>query len=286
MINASNILTYIKFLYQKKYEKVAPAQLLSQWRSVPEHQIQTELQKLYAHWEWSVSKGREKEEEFIKLSEILLQKEVVKQEAVILEAAAPKETAKRKGGWLKWFSPLLLLALAYGIYTNYEREDNVTNAQEKTNGTLLQEPAQEPTAIDVPIIEQSDIVDENEAPVAEAETMNDKLNKANIRSFIFAEDARDLEALYALLSPNIYKYYDLDYPTQNQLRNRYEHIWEITKDNTNYIDEIKKVDAGTYEVKGNYEYFGLKTAEIKRLATHLRYEMDNDNKIISVDVVK
>lgn len=285
MINASNILTYIKFLYQKKYEQVAPAQLLSQWRSVPEHQIQTELQKLYAHWEWSVSQGRKKEEEFIKLSAILAEAETVQQPQNI-ETKLSEEKPKRKGNWLRWFSPLLLLALAYGIYTNYEGDKNDIDTQEKTSGTLLQEPAQEPPLIEEPIIAMNDTIDQTEGVPNSTETTDDKLNKANIKNYIFAEDDRNLETLFGLLSPNIYKYYDLDYPTQNQLRNRYEHIWEITKDNTNYISEVKKVGERTYEVFGTYEYFGLKTEKTKMQDTHVRYEMDADNKIISVDVVK
>ena len=131
MINGSNILTYIKFLYQKKYEKVAPAQLLSQWRSVPEHQIQSELQKLYAHWQWSVQQGRKEEEAFIQLTQLVAEQQEVKKTEVVQQPIIT-EQPKRKRNWLAWFSPLLLLAIAYGIYTNYESNKEVETTQEKT----------------------------------------------------------------------------------------------------------------------------------------------------------
>lgn len=283
MINSDNILAYVKYLYQKKYDQVAPAQLLSQWRNVAPHEIRNELHKLYEHWGWSNSESRKTEDDFLQIAELLKPTTVTEPETIIIEKEVAVKSKRSRSIWA-WIVPILLLGLSYSLYMNYQNDKKETLPEpvEKTSGTLLEEAVIEDTAQELviapdPIDTLPDPADPNEI------TFDDKQSMANIKSFIFAEDDRNTSKMFSLLSPNIYKYYDLNYPTESQLTNRYEHIWSITESNTNYITEVKKVDERKYQVLGTYEYLGLNTQEQKSLSTNLIFETDENNKIISID---
>ena len=85
MINSDNVLAYIKYLYQKKYDQVAPAQLLSQWRNVAPHEIRNELHKLYEHWGWSNTESRKTEDDFLQIAELLKPAQQAPPEPIIIE---------------------------------------------------------------------------------------------------------------------------------------------------------------------------------------------------------
>lgn len=282
MINSDNVLAYVKYLYQKKYDQVAPAQLLSQWRNVAPHEIRNELHKLYEHWGWSNTESRKTENEFLEIAELIKSAPAV--EPIVIEKEVLVPAKKSKSIW-PWVVPILVLGLSYSLYTNYQNDTNnsTDDPVERTTGTLLEDTvAEEPTIIDSIVNEEpQDTMSDPEDP--NQITFDDRQSMANVKSFIFAEDDRDTVKMFSLLSPNIYKYYDLNYPTESQLTTRYEHIWSITKNNTNYITEVKKVAKNKYQVLGSYEYFGLNTQEQKSLNTNLIFETDESNRIISID---
>ena len=286
MINAHNILAYIKFLYQKKYNQAAPAQLVSQWRTVEAHNIRPELQKLYAHWGWTEDDIQKNENDFVQLSGIINETVVAQPEPIIVEKYI--ERPKKKRSYLLWIIPIAIALAAYGFYSDYFVQNNheAETPQEQTAGSLLEEPIEEePEYIEdtTAIEEVLDEIDSTDISAEPEPNLNDQQNIANIKSFIFAEDNRNFDKITSLISPNIYKYYDLNYPTKAQLRNRYEHLWSITQNNTNYISAVNKVGDRSYEVKGSYEYVGVKTQERKQQKTHVLFEMDEDNKILSID---
>jgi hypothetical protein len=129
--------------------------------------------------------------------------------------------------------------------------------------------------------------DPDETIISDTElSFDDKQSMANIRSYILSEDNRDLNQINSYLSGNMYKYYDLSYPTSSQLQKRFEYVWGITSNNHNYISEVKKIGERRYQVSGTYEYFGLKSQEDKTVNTNLIFETDENNKIISIDNFK
>ena len=286
MINSDNILAYIKYLYQKKYNDVAPAQLLSQWRNVAPHEIRNELHKLYEHWGWSNSESRKTENEFLEIAQLLQTPPAAEKETIIVEKEVPVPAKKKRSIW-PWIMPLLAMGLGYSIYLNYQngKENTESTAEEQTTGTLLEEPVVQPTLTDTVATQEAiDTIPDPADP--NTITFDDRQSMANIKSFIFAEDDRNQEKMFALLSPNMFKYYDLSYPTPEQLKNRYEHIWSITENNTNYITEVKKIGKKKYEVLGTYEYFGLNTQENKSTPIDVVFETDESNRIISIDEKK
>ncbi len=289
MINSDNILAYIKYLYQKKYGQPSPAQLVSSWRKVEAYQIDAELQKLYQHWGWTHEESQQHETDFVTLAAILdenRQAETsVENTTTINEAPLPSiETKKKRSVWI-WVLPILMLGLAYLVYdyVSQQQDDSETQTQ-NTEGTLLREPIVDESEEEIDtteyLVEETDTLMVSDTTVL---SMDDRQNILNVKSFIFAEDDRNIDKMFELVSPNIYKYYDLNYPTKAQLRTRYEHLWSITKNNTNYISDIKKVNERRYEVFGSYEYVGLNTQERKQQRTHLLFEMDENNRILSID---
>ena len=50
MINKTNIVAYINFLYQKKYNRPAPEELLESWKGLNDNETAIHLTGLYNHW--------------------------------------------------------------------------------------------------------------------------------------------------------------------------------------------------------------------------------------------
>lgn len=109
---------------------------------------------------------------------------------------------------------------------------------------------------------------------------------ANIRSFIIAEENRDFNLIYSFFSPKISRYYDIDNPNYSKLKNRYEYLWNITRNSRNTILDIKKINEFTYDLETEFEYYNIKKKMVITVHSYVRFLFDNNGKIIETYEIK
>jgi hypothetical protein len=107
-------------------------------------------------------------------------------------------------------------------------------------------------------------------------------NKAIIQSMTEAEDSRDFDAIFSHFSPNIVRYWDINNPTYDDLKKRYEYSWRITSDSKNTILRIDKITDNTYDLISSFEYYSNKKQERITKESRVRFIFDNNGKISEV----
>ena len=104
-----------------------------------------------------------------------------------------------------------------------------------------------------------------------------------IRKYILAEDNREFSTIEEMLIIPMDKYFDLNSPGIEQIKNRYEHLWGITSHCKTIITNIQNVDDNVYLVDYDYEYFGNKTKTFNQQKNKkMFYRFNYDNKIESI----
>ena len=72
MINSTNVIPYINFLYSKKNNLAAPQELLDSWKNLSDDEVTTHLKVLYSHWNLDEFAARNYEQEFLKEKSLIL----------------------------------------------------------------------------------------------------------------------------------------------------------------------------------------------------------------------
>jgi len=107
-----------------------------------------------------------------------------------------------------------------------------------------------------------------------------------IRNFIKAEDAHDFSGIISMLSPEIYKYWDLKYPNHQDIRDRYYQTWSKTKDSKNHILSIEEFDINEYNLKTNYTYLNLNNNNYYETTSVIRFEFDDEGQILATYIIE
>lgn len=110
-----------------------------------------------------------------------------------------------------------------------------------------------------------------------------KQNPKNvIISFLIAEDKRDLNTIEKYFASNIERYYDMTYPSFDELKERYEYIWSFTKNSKNEVLNIKKIDDYNFNLTTKFSY--LNTRKNKKLSTEstIRFTFDGEGKVTKI----
>jgi V8-like Glu-specific endopeptidase len=99
-----------------------------------------------------------------------------------------------------------------------------------------------------------------------------------IRNYIRAEDNRDFGAIWSFYAPYPLQYWDLNNPTKEDIRNRYEHNWSVISSSSNEIQSIRKINAQTYDMNLLFSFTTQKGIS-KTVNSSIRFVFDNDGKI-------
>jgi V8-like Glu-specific endopeptidase len=99
-----------------------------------------------------------------------------------------------------------------------------------------------------------------------------------IRNYIKAEDDRDFGAIWNFYAPHPLQYWDLNNPTEEDIRKRYEHNWSVISSSSNAIKSIRKVNAQTYDINLLFSFTTQKGIS-KTVDSHIRFVFDDDGKI-------
>ncbi|MCF8274944.1 MAG: hypothetical protein K9I95_14050 [Flavobacteriaceae bacterium] len=101
-----------------------------------------------------------------------------------------------------------------------------------------------------------------------------------INDLLTAEEQRDFEKIYSYFSPNISRYWDLNNPSSNSIKKRYEYIWGFTMSSRNFVQKIEKISDNTYDLYTKYEYYNLNKKDLSSSNSIVRYIFDGKGKII------
>ena len=101
-----------------------------------------------------------------------------------------------------------------------------------------------------------------------------------IRNVLKAEEQRNFNDIYTNYSSTMQRYWDIDRPNYNNLKNRYEYIWGFTSNSKNEIEKIVKVNSNTFDLYTNFSYYNNNRAESFETNSVIRYVFDSSGKII------
>ena len=256
----------------------APQELLNSWRDLSENEVVIHLNGLYNHWNLDAITAKNYEQEFAtKAQHTPIMPPIGNYTTREFSSAQPQPTynypapspeAPRKNNTWIWVV-LLLAALAgtgFYYYSLQQKDTSVDPQIQQTDTTQIAKPeVAKPEPIE---------------PAAPKENEVDKENAREVRNLLMAEENRNFEDIYSHFSPNMERYWDINYPTYDELRDRYQHSWDIT-DRSNHSDvKVTKVGTNTYDVSSTYRYFSVKDQVEKTVKSKVRYVFDNSGKII------
>ncbi len=286
MINRNNIVEYIKFLYQKKYNQVAPQDLLDSWSDLNDNETAIHLNGLYSSWNLDSITCKKYEVEFLSQSAQTPRTPIIpkieqnnyagqqstQQEPQRSHAVPPPPTQKPKSSGGKGVLYTLLTVAILGAvgYYVWSLNNKSTDAPPDVVATnTANEKVETPTAA-VAVVE----------PKEPEQTEADKKNARVIHDLLNAEGTRNFEAIYSAFDPNMERYWDINFPTYDEIKARYERTWEITENNEHQNVRVNKVADNTYDVMSTYSYYSLKDEKQKRVDSKVRFVFSDNNKII------
>ncbi len=100
-----------------------------------------------------------------------------------------------------------------------------------------------------------------------------------ITSFLVAEEERNLDVISRYYSSYLRRYYNLQNPTHQDLKDRYKKAWSNSLSSINNIQYISKVSNSIYDLKTEF-IFVKNNGERKSVISKVRFVFDNDMKII------
>lgn len=289
MINRNNIVDFISFLYQKKFNRVAPQELLDSWSGLNDNETVIHLNGLYRHWNLDTITSRNFEQEFFS-RDISSASGPIMPVAPQMSQAPPQQTqyapppppqqqqfsapnqvnnSKSSGKGILYFLLVfaVLGALGFYIWTIYEKDTNAPPEVTATNNAAIK--VDTPETVATPIV-----------AAAPKETEDDKINARVIQDLMYAENNRNFEEIYSAFDPNMERYWDINYPVYDELKARYERTWSQVVDNDNSNIKVQKVADKTYDVSLSYSYFSLKDQKQKKVESKVRFVFNEEHKII------
>ena len=280
MINSTNIKGYINFLHLKKYNAPATEELQSRWAMLSDGEVQAQLQGLYQHWGIDAVLGRNYEQEFCLVQPAAQVIPVSQPLPVQQEPAQPvaynyTEPKPKSSKSVLYVAVILVLALvcAFLFYKMNKKDGAVAEQQPAATRTTNQ--ASVPQTATAPA-----------KPAVLEETEEDEVNMGVVRNLLQAEEAKDMGAILNCFSPDMQQYWDISYPSQEELTRRYNSVWDKSADGKHLNVRLKKTAEDTYDMSGDYEFFSIKDQVTKTVKAHVRYVFDKNNKIVKTYNVK
>ncbi|RYD98420.1 MAG: hypothetical protein EOP54_07650 [Sphingobacteriales bacterium] len=292
MINRNNIVEFISFLYQKKFNQPAPQDLLDSWSGLNDNETTIHLNGLYRHWNLDAISSKNYEQEFLGRTQGAAHTPIFPapeapvtgnthyQQPTYPQNPAPQQQytqpqppvppVQKKGG-SGWIIGILLAVIAAGAgYYIWNLNQKDTSAPPDVTATDNN-------------IKKPDTVQKVTAPVEAAkpaQTEEDKKNGRVIHDLLYAESGRSFDDIYKYFDPNLERYWGINYPTYDELRAEYEKTWTKTENNEHSNVRINKVADNTYDVMSTYSFFSLKDQKQKRVDSKIRFVFNKENKII------
>lgn len=297
MINSNNITQYIEFLFQQKNGVSAPQEVLASWSNLSNEEVSIHLQTLYQHWNLPIAEIQILEQKFEQLTapkpapiftpppaqplnnyvppvqpQYQPQPDPV---APTYPTQPPAPQKKGNTGLIVIIICLVAILLAGGYYfmntksADNAPQNNLNNVPTVSNNT--------PATTNAPVAPVT------VAPAATAtfDNENDKLNAMALYQLMEAENNQNFDAIYNQFSPNMERYWNVNYPTFDELYDLYQKSWNSKSNIKQENIRIEKVGENKYDVSLTYTAFD--DSKSKKISKNVktRYEFDANHKIIS-----
>ena len=102
-----------------------------------------------------------------------------------------------------------------------------------------------------------------------------------IKSFINAEDSRNIAEIMSFYGDNVVRYWEVKYPSKVDIRKRYLNTWKKVDYSSNEIESIHNESINEYIYKTKFIYRSRKTQETKSISSSV-YIKFKENKIVEI----
>jgi hypothetical protein len=308
MINKLNIRGYINYLYLQRNGSNAPQELLQKWSALSDQDIQLQLQNLYASWNLNSFDSNNYEQMYdaairATVPPIPTPPPPVAQPASYsphqvqpqqTQQARPYVPQKKSSNTIAILLGVLLIGglIGFGVWWMQSNrnaqlsEDVSTSPTEITNTPSIADPQSEQAITNLDNIrranEEKRIADSifqmNNAEENYSDA--DRQNIQNIHDLIAAEESQNFDAIYSYFSPSMEQYWDISYPTREELETKYYDTWQKSSDTKHFNTVIEKVGDKMYVLKGIFKYFSFKKQQTKTLPIRTFFQFDENGKIV------
>ncbi len=315
MINQQNIGAFINYLHQKRNGSNAPNDLLEKWGQLQNADIPIQLQNLYNSWGLDSNASKAHEQNFIQFTNPTIVKITPAQTTNFTPNEA--STTIHKPSKSKFLPRLLSMLLLGGIvggvfafkddllnklFNNNASESSSINSSTTEPSNTYPEAAPVSTEPAAEIAAPTPAIENNPTPTATKTASNspnlpnantqtasesdltvtqiDKENIQNISNLLDAEQSRNFESIASYFAPDMKQYWDISYPTKEELETRYNAVWQKVADGRNTDMKVSKIGNRKYRITGNYNYFSIAKQENKSVKINIIFEFDENGKII------
>ncbi len=116
----------------------------------------------------------------------------------------------------------------------------------------------------------------------EQTTIPAKINfKETIRAFIRAEDSKKIDEIMPFYDNNVIRYWDMKYPSKNDIRKRYLATWNKVVFSSNEIESIIEQSANEFLLKTKFTFKSKKTQNTEIIISSVHIKLRN-NKIVEI----
>jgi hypothetical protein len=317
MITPQNIRGYINYLYLQRNGSNAPQELLNKWASLPANDIGVQLQNLYASWNMNLDTSSGFEKQYAEAVLAALPKPAAAFTPLASTNIQPHQTQQerpyvpaKKNNTNAWILGIALLAiigcaLAWIVNSTQKQEtpavaaiENVTPSQAITT-TVEPSETTVNNAADSAAIAAAKIANPSSAtitaePVEEITTATTSENSntpadentTKIQQLLLAEEQRDFNTIYDFYSPSIERYWDIEYPTRDELQKRFTKVWQKSSNPKHSNVIIQKIADNKYMASGLYEYYHTASSSNKITSFKTYFIFDDNGKIIETNAAK
>jgi len=103
-----------------------------------------------------------------------------------------------------------------------------------------------------------------------------------IRQFLQSEDEREFSKIYSFYADTIRRYWTINNPSYQDLKNQYELAWKATSSSKNTIQQINKVADEIYEVKLIFDYYHTRKQKQMSVQSTIRIYFNENGKVVEV----
>lgn len=103
-----------------------------------------------------------------------------------------------------------------------------------------------------------------------------------IKNLLYTEDTRNLDSIMSYYSAEVDRYWHIDNPSKEQLKEAYRKAWRLTSYSKNEIVSIDKIEGNTYLVNLRFTFLHNRENKMKTVLTSVNIVLDSNGKISSV----
>jgi hypothetical protein len=316
MISTLNIRGYINYLFLQRNGSNAPQELLNKWSTLSNEDIQVQLQNLYNSWQLGSDESNRYQQMYLQAIAATMPTPAppplpAQQPTAYTphqiqphqtQEARPYIASQKSSGVAKWIIGLLLLGCIIGGVVWYvnSKDEYVEAATAATDAPTVVENntpsmAPTPTVTAEPVVDfdsarratesatpatQTDYEPEENDAEGVGVSAKDEDNIKAVNQLLNADESRNFDNIYNYYSPSMEKYWDISYPTREELQTRFTKLWQKTSNPKHSNVTVNKIGENTYLAAGLYEYFGLKTKTNQIVSFKTIYKFDENGKII------